>query len=422
MGTQNQRKFLDKLASHLKLENKEQWRSVTVSDIINNGGGRLLEIYPTIIDLLNAVYPEYDWNLLTPSLSNDINNSLPLSMELEEKTAEDQNLTTPTLLKTDSYGLNIKRICPQTGEEITASDNLQVPVLPPRRLEQRLWMDKLAKRLHISSYSDWNGLKMETIIENGGYDIAKEYPTLSAALRQLYPEFQWSKIPQIRQTPHEYWKEHWKNQKNQKNFLLQLEKELNIQTPKDWIYVSESKVKQYGGYGLLFYHSSLSNALRELFPEYDWSDLPEKTQEISIWSNPKYQRGFLDRVAATLNIVSTQDWKSVSVQQVKALGGSQLLRQYPSLSDALQALYPEHKLTLKDVAKRIPPGYWNNSKNQKNFLDSIASKYNLTTAKDWANFSIRTLRSLGAGALIRLHGSYYGMLRNIYPEYNWDFF
>lgn len=58
----NQKKYMDWLINTLGYTNKEQWYTITSIIIDNNEGGSLLNEYNgSPIQLLNALYPEYEW-------------------------------------------------------------------------------------------------------------------------------------------------------------------------------------------------------------------------------------------------------------------------------------------------------------------------------------------------------------------------
>lgn len=45
--------------------------------------------------------------------------------------------------------------------------------------------------------------------------------------------------------------------------------------------------------------------------------------------------------------------------------------------------------------KRLPIGYWNDSRNQRAFLESLAKKLNIKRAEDWKNVSTRQIYASG---------------------------
>jgi hypothetical protein len=59
---QRRRKWLDHLAITLKLENWEDWYSVTTKDVVDHGGRSLLNKYHgSMFMLLRSSYPEHSW-------------------------------------------------------------------------------------------------------------------------------------------------------------------------------------------------------------------------------------------------------------------------------------------------------------------------------------------------------------------------
>lgn len=77
--------------------------------------------------------------------------------------------------------------------------------------------------------------------------------------------------------------------------------------PSDWYRVSQRDVLRRGGSGLFKYHASLGDALRAVYPEYEWqeSSFPRTRGH---WVDVNNLRHFLDSVAGELG-----------VQQVSAL-------------------------------------------------------------------------------------------------------
>ncbi len=66
------------------------------------------------------------------------------------------------------------------------------------------------------------------------------------------------------------WKKgYWKNISNQRDFLNELAKKLNITEASGWYTVTKEVLRQHGGSGLLqTYNNSPSKLLTTLFPEY----------------------------------------------------------------------------------------------------------------------------------------------------------
>jgi hypothetical protein len=89
------------------------------------------------------------------------------------------------------------------------------------------------------------------------------------ALRAIYPEYKWDEVPFKKYANiHPYG--HWRSIKNQRLFMDQLAKTLNLKTMDDWYYVKKSQVIQHGGQGILdHYGSSLSKGVSYIIPFFN---------------------------------------------------------------------------------------------------------------------------------------------------------
>lgn len=79
-------------------------------------------------------------------------------------------------------------------------------------------------------------------------------------------------------------------------------------------------------------------------------------------------------------------------------GGSGLLSVFNgSVYKMLSTVYSETswKREWFPNAPKYPATYWESSDNQKQFLDSIASQYNLTKVTDWQKISSSLIKSKG---------------------------
>ena len=405
----NQRRFMDKLGRKL---NVSHWDVVSAQEIEEHGGGGLLRKYPTLFDLFHTVYPDQHWDIMKRTDDS-----------YEVKDVDDENTSDIPLLKKegsdeeDIHGLNITTV---KAADIHPSSILSIAMLPPHRLEQREWMEELEQKLNIKNPNEWNDYTMDIVLENDGQSIAQEYPTLSVALKNLFPEHDWSALPQVRQLPHPFWSNYWKNRDNQIEFLLELEKRLNIEFPEQWLTVSEQEIKEQGGYGILFYHCTLAKAMRELLPDRV-KDL-HLSDKSSKWDDRTHCRRVLDYIATILLIRTPEDWKDVTVAQIKALGGGPILKKYSSIYNALCDIYPETNWNLSNTRKRFPANYWQCKENQRTFLDSISEKLSIQSKHEWGDKQILVRKQPGMRGILNLYSSYYEMLRSVYPEKNWDLY
>jgi hypothetical protein len=127
---------------------------------------------------------------------------------------------------------------------------------------QKAFFDQLATKLNIQKPEEWVKVTTNTIIKEGGFHFLKRFYNGSkiqgnlytlnyltcSALRVLYPEHQ------------QAWKDYkpsgyWRDIANQRAFLDQLARKLNVQKPEDWYNVMVKQVIQNGGSFVQYYYN-----------------------------------------------------------------------------------------------------------------------------------------------------------------------
>ena len=70
--------------------------------------------------------------------------------------------------------------------------------------------------------------------------------------------------------------------------------------------------------------------------------------------------------------------------------------------------------------KTIPFNYWNDLKNQRKFLDWLASLLQIKEYKDWYKIDSKTIKSHNGNALLKIYNdSPSKLISNVYPNYEW---
>ena len=68
------------------------------------------------------------------------------------------------------------------------------------------------------------------------------------------------------------------------------------------------------------------------------------------------------------------EWREVSEEQVISMGGQAVLSTYPSLGDALEAVYPDFTWQ----TDKLPHGYWQDEKHLLNALDKVEKQLGIS--------------------------------------------
>ena len=141
-----------------------------------------------------------------------------------------------------------------------------------------------------------------------------------------------------------------------------------------------------------------------------------KKKERNYFKSLENQRIFFDNLLVSLNLNSLEDLKTLSYKTIVNNGGKSVLSLYPSISSALQTIYPnvEWKCTERGFYMKYP--------HQKRlFFDKLAIKLNIKDPSEWNNVTYRTIQLEGGEKILKLYkGSVYKTIKALYPEHDWN--
>jgi len=367
-----QRDFLDDLAKKLNVKKPQDWGNVTTQQVrANTDGRRIIGIFcNSLLRTLSNVYPEIKW----------------------EK----------------SWFQNIK-------SGYWTKEN------------KKKFFDNFAKIHQINKPQDWGKAKHDDITRFGGkYVIGTYGNSLIRALRDLYDDIEWKTewFENVPSVP----KGHWKDQINQRRFLDEVARDLNIESPSEWGKVTLTEVISRNGNGLISHNKgSLFRTLVAAYPEVDWdkkwfkniSKVPK-----GHWTLKENQRTFMDNIARLYNLKNPRDWGRITVDDIKKCEGSSVLEYYDfSLFNALQGVYPEIEWERSWFPRlpKVPKGYWSLIENQKSFMDGIGRLYKINSHSDWGRITLEQIvKGGGTTLLVKNNFSLFNILQQVYPEVKWD--
>lgn len=282
-----------------------------------------------------------------------------------------------------------------------------------RRIPSRLLdVDNIGAQFNIQQLDDWYKVDPRAT----GH---KNRVALPKILAEKYPEHNW--LP---------WKfEHygvpkgyWLNVENQRLFLDWAGKKLGVQKMEDWYSIEGRQIIELkGGSTILHQQGGLVQALKAIYPDYDWK--PEKFEQkhSGFWHDMSHQRQFVEELGKKFGIQTLDDWYHVGVSKFQKAGGAHLINMYNcSMLQLLSAIYPDHNWIPWKFG-RCPSGYWDNKDNLRAFFDALGEELGIKKLEDWYQVRYIDLFRLKKHFLLtqKFNNSLYLALCHVYPEFRW---
>jgi hypothetical protein len=138
------------------------------------------------------------------------------------------------------------------------------------------------------------------------------------------------------------------------------------------------------------------------------------------WKNLNHQKEALEGLAVELKLSSLEDWYRVTQPQVSRKIPSLLKRYNNSLSQALQAVFPEHAWDESRFMKK-PNGFLRDQSNQRALLEAAGEKLGFTTLDAWYGVTKQQVKEAGLVSLLNnaYNGSLFAALRANFPDHTW---
>ena len=320
----NVKNFLNEFKEKLNLKTPEDWDKITNREIINFGGSVLLKHYslynikllgcPEGKHIFSPVYKVVGFWDDKKNVKKFIEN---LKVKLNLTTNEDWDaITVKHILKFGGRGLLNKF----TMNEIK---KMGFPDYTCSKKPVGYWDNKdnvlqflkdLAVKYRLETPEDWNSVSKKQIEDNGGVAILKRYSLYDLKCLAC-PECKSLFLP----------KRKWSNEQiNQ--FFDELREKFNLKTPEDWNSISKKQIESIGGHAL-FRKYSLFEIKCLGCPEgvsiYNSTPKPP-----GYWDDRQNVIEFLNELKEKLNLLTVEDWKRLSKEQIKAHGGYGLAVNY----------------------------------------------------------------------------------------------
>jgi hypothetical protein len=178
-------------ANSADLKHPTDWYQVKYSQIAELGGAPLQQLYPTMYELISAVYPERNWHAwLFEQVPRGFWNS----------------------------AANRKR-----------------------------YLEWLAEVLTFEKAEHWYAMQTSIIRHTSGYSLLQRYEgSLYKLLADVYPQYSWLGW-RFEKIPNKY----WDNAEHEKSYMEWFSNHFDLKQPEDWISITEENFAETNGLSLI---------------------------------------------------------------------------------------------------------------------------------------------------------------------------
>ena len=278
------RQFLDQMALDLGHTSLDDWYAVSPQSVSSAGGSRLLRLYPSFFAMLEDLYPEKTWDVFrrgqvprhywkNPQNVQKWFETLKASLNVEK--AQDWNNIPEKSIRQFPGGASVLAhhggkanfLASLYPDEMWCIDErLKVPHHYWESHEnRRQFMEKLGRRLGITTLEDWRDVTHQQLQKNGAGSLLGRYESFFALLKSVYPEHDW-RLYRKGRVPSGY----WNSLSNVRDFVKYFEETHHLSDLEEWYRVSWIQIRLAGGGGLVPKYRRLVKLLSEVYPGHPW--------------------------------------------------------------------------------------------------------------------------------------------------------
>jgi hypothetical protein len=284
-------------------------------------------------------------------------------------------------------------------------------------ISNRRWYVRwLGRQLGYRNRTDWYYVKTDDFKRNGGGSPLTSQWKDSAivAVMEAFPDYEWKEwLFEI--APRSFWRE----RVNRHRYLQWLGERLGYRTPSDWYQVTNQDFEDHKGRGcLVYYNSTVSAAVMDFLPHYDWKEWLFSRTPKDFWRVRKNRVRYIVWLAARLEYKRPRDWYQVTADAFIENCGRELLRLFgQSPMAVVMDAYPRTRWH-EWMFARVPAGFWEDPKNRLRYVEWLGTKLRIRRREDWARVGrIDICENYGGALLLRYH-SYTELLDECVPQLN----
>ena len=278
-------------------------------------------------------------------------------------------------------------------------------------------------KIKIKEIGQWQLITNGKFLRIGGSKLLERYDgNFLNLLQNIYPNYPFQSRKKRENTLNIFY--HFQSIENQRAFFDDLFIKLKLKTLNDWYKIHLSTIISHGGKSTLKnYEYDIGILMNIIYPNFPWSISEFKINLLFHFKKIKNQREFMDRLFIKFQLKSIEEWINKK-WLIKLKSGKKLLKKIylNNYEKLLQRIYPNFPWNLFYFKIKIKSkDFFNSIENQRSFLDHLYQKYNVGSLDDWSKIIIRKINKFGAYQLLTYYNNRNELLKNIYPNFPWDF-
>jgi aromatic ring-cleaving dioxygenase len=215
----------------------------------------------------------------------------------------------------------------------------------------------------------------------------------------------------------------WHDFRHRRLYVLWLGHKLGFRKPEDWYRITSHDFKRNRGGGLLnaYWCGSVTRAVKEYFPDYDWKEWLFGMTPLRFWHDPRNHRRYMKWLGQQLGIRRPSDWYRVGTQDFyDHKGGAFLLCYNSTVSRAIMSYLPNYdwKEWLFDMT---PARFWREKKNRRRYMIWLGKKLGFKSTTDWYSVIYDDFRANDGIQFLKLYNqSPVAAVKDCFPEHTWN--
>lgn len=214
----------------------------------------------------------------------------------------------------------------------------------------------------------------------------------------------------------------WDNNEAIDCYVIWFRHRFNIINDDDWYNIKVTDIEKNEGSGLLSrYNYSLIDFLTYYYPDKEFLQWKFSQVQRQYWKNIDNRQKCFKWLVNKLNYNDYEDYYNLSLNMFINNECARLVGYYQdSTYELLKDLCSEyHWKAYKFI--QVPIKHWINPINRKEWCDDYYKEHKFKSIEDWYKINQELIKEwYGNGLIQRYKSSPYQMLKDIYPEYNWD--